>query len=192
MPRGPCVAALRERARRRRWRGARRGSPPHRRSSPTCSAGGLLYVAPSCLHRREPDWREFSADHAFVENALAGMRVLRTGKAGSLAARANAGGRGNRSPVRRQQGDWESVTEYRVARHRRRLTDAEALRADVAAELRRIGWPTPETVLVQDIHRGPHGGLSGRVRLSFAGAQPGPLAIGRTSHKGGGLFANAV
>ena len=151
----------------------------------------FLYVAPSWLHRGEPDWREFSADHRFVESVLEGMRVLRAGKAGRLVL-APMLVDAESDPLFAATRYWESVTEYRVARHRRRVTDEEALRVDVAAELRRVGWPKPETVLVQDIRRGPRGGLSGRVRLSFAAAQPGPLAIGRTSHKGGGLFANAT
>ena len=85
---------------------------------------------------------------------------------------------------------WESVTEYRVTRHRHRLADEQALRADIEAELRRIGWPMAETVLVHKVRRGRRGALSGRLRLSFAVAQRGPLAIGSTAHKGGGLFAN--
>lgn len=149
----------------------------------------LLYLAPSWLHRGAPEWREFSQDHGLVERALEGMRVLRAGRAGSLVLAptlVDAGTDPLFAPARR----WESVTEYRAARHRRRLTDEDALRADIAAELRRIGWPMAETVLVRDARRGPRGGLSGRVRLSFAVAQRGPLAIGRTAHKGGGLFGN--
>ncbi len=84
---------------------------------------------------------------------------------------------------------WQSVTDYYVTRHRRRLTDEEALKVDVQAELLRIGWPAPQTVEILAARRGPRGGLSGRLRLVFAAAQTGPLAIGRTAHKGGGLFA---
>ena len=168
--------------------GARDGAHRHIAVFADLRRRRLLYVAPSRLHRGEPDWREFSADHAFVENALAGMRVLRAGTAGSLIL-APMLVDAETDPLFAAARRWESVTEYRVARHRRRLTDEEALRADVAAELRRIGWPMAEDIFVQEVRRGRRGGLSGRVRLSFTVAHPGPLAIGRTAHKGGGLFA---
>ena len=149
----------------------------------------LLYIAPSWLHRGEPGWPEFSADHGFVEGALENMWALRAGKAGSLVL-APMLVDVETDPLFAATRHWESVTEYRVARHRRRLADEQALKADVAAELRRIGWPMAETALVREVRRGRRGGLSGRLRLSFAVAQPGPLAIGSTAHKGGGLFAN--
>ena len=82
------------------------------------------------------------------------------------------------------------MTDYDVARHRRRLDDEEALKADVLAELQRCGWPAPGAVEVSTARRGPRGGLSGRLRLTFAAAQAGSLLIGRTAHKGGGLFAH--
>ena len=86
---------------------------------------------------------------------------------------------------------WESASDYRVTRHRRRLTDEEALRTDVVAELARIGWPEPGALEILSVRHGPRGGLSGRLRLAFVTAQAGPLAIGRTMHKGGGLFAGS-
>lgn len=41
------------------------------------------------------------------------------------------------------------------------------------------------------MRRGPRGGLAGRLRLVFPTAQAGPLVIGRSAHKGGGLFAGS-
>ena len=148
----------------------------------------LLYIAPSWLHRGEPGWGEFSAYHGVAETALEGMRVLRAGKAGRLALepmRIDAGTDPLFAPAR----NWESVTEYRVTRHRRHLAEGEALKADLVAELRRIGWPILKTLVIREVRGGRRGGLAGRVRLSFGVAQPGPLAIGSTAHKGGGLFA---
>ena len=139
-------------------------------------------------HRGEPGWEEFSADHGVVETALEGMTVLRAGRAGRLRlapVRIDAGTDPLFAPARH----WESVTEDRVARHRRRLAEGEALKADLVAELRRIGWPMPKTLVIREARTGRRGGLAGRVRLSFGAAQPGPLAIGSTAHKGGGLFA---
>ena len=48
----------------------------------------------------------------------------------------------------------------------------------------------PEHITVLKVRRGPHGGLTGRLRLAFSTAQSGPLLIGATSHKGGGLFVS--
>ena len=148
----------------------------------------LLYIAPSWLHRGAPGWEEIRADHGVAAEALEGMTELRAGRAGRLTlapARLDAG----TDPLFAAARSWESVTEYRVARHRRRLTVEEALKADLVAELRRIGWPMPKTLVVREARRGRRGALTGRARLSFAVAQPGPLAIGSTAHKGGGLFA---
>ena len=149
----------------------------------------LLYVAPSLLHRGEPSWEDLREDHGIVEASLEGMRILRAAGAGRLAL-APMPLDPDTDPLFAAARHWESVTEYRATRHRRRLADEEALRADIAAELRRIGWPTADSVAVRDVRRGPQGGLLGRVQIAFAVAQPGPLVIGRTAHKGGGLFAN--
>ena len=148
----------------------------------------ILYIAPTLLHRDGVRMKEIAADHRLTERALEGMEVLRAGKAGRLVL-APAVLDAESDPLFMPSLVWESVSDYRVTRHRRRLADDEALTADVLAELRRIGWPAPEAVDVFVVLRGPGGGLSGRLRLSFASAQAGPLAIGRTAHKGGGLFA---
>ena len=60
--------------------------------------------------------------------------------------------------------------------------------AVVLAEFDRIGWPVPAAVEVLATRRGSRGGLTGRLRLVFSTAQKGPLAIGRTAHKGSGLL----
>ena len=44
----------------------------------------LLYIAPNRLQRRGVHWGDFGADHRLVERALAGLEVLRAGKAGQL------------------------------------------------------------------------------------------------------------
>ena len=149
----------------------------------------ILYVAPRRLQRDGVRRRDISKDHALVARALEGMDVLRAGKAGKLALESATVDPEN-DPLFAPARVWESVTEYAVTRHRRRLADVDALEADVAAELRRCGWPLPAAGGIQAtaVRRGPRGGLAGRLRLAFLTAQPGPLAIGRTAHKGGGWF----
>ena len=169
------------------------GSParsgPHRHVAvvPDLPRRRLLFVAPSLLQRGGVSWRQVRDDHAGLERSLEGMNVLRAGRAGRLVLALSALEVESDSlfgPSR----EWQSVTDYRVTRHRRRLTDKESLTADVVSELDRIGWPRPASIEVLSTRRGSRGGLSGRLRIAFAAAQRGPLAIGRTAQKGGGLF----
>ena len=149
----------------------------------------IVYIGPTRLQRRGVRWRDIEKDHRLTVRALEGMDVLYAGKAGRLKL-APAVLDAKSDPLFAMARGWESVTEYDVTRHRRRLGDEEALRADVAAELERCGWPRlpPDAMEVLAVRRGPRGRLSGRLRLAFSTAQPGPLLIGRTAHKGGGLF----
>ena len=170
---------------------ARSGIHRHIAVVPDLPRRRLLFVAPNKLQRGGVSWREVRDDHAGVDRALEGMTLLRAGRAGRLVLAPSAlDAEGD--PLFAPSREWESVSEYRVTRHRRRLGDEEALKADVVAELGRIGWPVPMMVEVLSARRGPRGGLSGRLRLTFAAAQEGPLVIGRTAHKGGGLFARAI
>ena len=148
----------------------------------------ILYVAPTRLHRGAVRWPDVAQDHRAVADELEGMEVLRAGRAGRLAL-APALLDPDDDPLFAPARVWESVTDYAVARHRRRLEAGEALKADAADELRRRGWPAPAEIEILDALQGPRGGLSGRLRLAFAAARAGPLILGRTAHKGGGLFA---
>ena len=152
--------------------------------------GRLLYIAPTRLQGRGVRWPEISADHRRVVQALEGMDVLRAGAAGRLKLAPTVLD-SESDPLFAPARTWESVTDYHVTRHHRRLRDEEALKADITAELERRGWPRvrPDSIEILALCRGPRGGLSGRLRLAFPTAQSGPLLIGRTSHKGGGLFA---
>ena len=148
----------------------------------------LLYVAPSELQRAGVRWQDIEALHRFVTGALEGMRLLRAGPAGCLTLVPTAVDR-ERDALFAPARVWESVTAYDVTRHHRGLDAADALRLDVGAEIERRSWPRPESIEVVATRRGPRGGLSGRLRLRFRTVQVGPLLIGRTAHKGGGLFA---
>ena len=150
----------------------------------------VLFIAPWRLWRGgdgAPD-RETRRVHERLAGALAGMDTLRAGAVGLLALAPAALDEAS-DPLLAPAREWESATAYRPARHARGLSDAESLAADVRAELRRAGRPKPAAVEILAVRRGPGGGLSGRLRLVFARAEPGPLALGRAAHKGGGLFA---
>ena len=150
----------------------------------------ILYIAPSELQRGGVRWRDVAAEHRRAADALEGMDVLRAGRAGCLTlvpAVVDPDG----DPLFAPAQVWESVTTYDVTRHHRGLNAEDALRLDLGAELERCGWPRlrPDSIEVLAVRHGPRGGLSGRLRLTFRTAQAGPLLIGRTAHKGGGLFA---
>ena len=149
----------------------------------------LLYIAPSELQRSGVRWRDIEAAHRLTAGALEGMDVLRAGPAGRLTL-VPAALDPDTDPLFARARVWESATVYDVTRHYRGPSAEDALRLDVAAELQRCGWPRlrPASIKVLAVHRGPRGGLSGRLRLTFRTAQAGPLLIGRTAHKGGGLF----
>lgn len=152
--------------------------------------GHILYFAPNLLQRQGVRWREIKREHDQVVRALEGMDVLRAGPAGRLTLVPTVIDQ-ECNPLFACAQVWESVTDYHVTRHRHRLSDEEALKADIIAELERRGWPllARDAIKVIAVRRGPRGGISGRLRLIFPTAQRGPLLIGRTSHKGGGLFA---
>ena len=167
---------------------ARGGGHRHVAIVPDLPRRRLLIVAPSLLQRSGVTWQEIRGDHVRLEQALEGMNVLRAGRAGRLIL-APAALETECDPLFATSRVWESVSDFRVTRHRRRMTNEDALKVDAVAELGRIGWPEPDTVEVLSVRRGSRGGLSGRLRFAFATAQAGPLAIGSTLHKGGGLFA---
>ena len=150
----------------------------------------MLFIAPNRLQRCGVDWREVADDHALLEHAIKSMTILRAGRSGRLSLSPIAL-EPECDPLFASSKVWKSVSDYHVTRHRRRLTDEEALRADAIAELARIHWPEPLAIRILFVQRGPKGDLSGRLKLEFATAQVGPLVIGRMSHKGGGLFAGS-
>lgn len=153
----------------------------------------FLYIAPNRLQHRGVLWSEVRGDHGLVGRALEGMDFLLAGKAGRLVV-GPATVDAESDPLFAPNRVWESVTDYSVTRHRhrRQLTDKEALKVDALGELRRCGWPIPESVEVLATLRGPRGGLTGRLRITFGVAQKGPLLLGRTAHKGGGLFVGSI
>lgn len=148
----------------------------------------ILYISPHKL-QRNGDWKKVARDHRKAERAMEGMDILRAGKAGRLVLSPSIVDEQD-DPMFAPARIWESVTPYDITRHRRHSDEREALRLDVISELQRVGWPriAPTDIEVTAIRCGQRGGLSGRLRLVFPTAQAGPLLIGRSMHRGGGLF----
>lgn len=145
----------------------------------------LVLIAPHRLERRAPYGQE-RRHLKSLELALDGFMQLRAGTAGCFGTRQVTCGDGD--PLLVGALRWTSVTPYAVTRHRRCASAYEALEADVVAECQRCGLPRPRvTVLAAEAI--PRCGLEGRVQLDFAVPVAGPIALGRTSRLGGGLFA---
>ena len=168
----------------------RGGSPaqsedPHLTFAFDPSTARLIVVAPHVVDRRTPTREEASALEA-LDASLADFRELRAGSSGKLTLRPyviDAGMDRLFAPSR----VWESVTPYQVTRHAKGVGAAEVLSADLLVECRRRGLPEPR-VAPRDLRGVPGVGLIGRARLSFEVAVQGPIILGRTRHRGGGLF----
>lgn len=145
-----------------------------------------LVLAPHRLARRH-GFAEERAQLAVLQEALQGLTDLRAGAAGRYAVHAGAALRDD-DPVICSSRVWESVTPYQVTRHRRMADAGQALTVDVQAECARCGLPAPKVIVLSA--QGLAGrGLQARLRLKFATAVAGPVALGRSSLLGGGLFA---
>lgn len=146
----------------------------------------LFVVAPHRLQGHPPKPGEFAALKK-LDTALQGLSDLRAGASGHLRL-AVAVIDTETDPLFHPARVWESVTDYHPTRHAKRMTQAEALVADVTAEIARRGLAQPEHIEVLGLQSGPRGGVAARLRLRFAVAVSGPLLFGRTRHMGGGLF----
>ena len=145
----------------------------------------LMVVAPHVADRRSPT--PFEAKYiATLETALTQLTEVRAGEAGHLQL--------SPQPVDVETDEvfapalvWESVTPYVVTRHARQKSPKQILIDDVRAECQRRGLRVP-SVTVLEYHGESRIGLTGRLRLTFKSAIPGPIMLGRSRHIGGGLF----
>lgn len=145
----------------------------------------LLVIAPELLDRRI---RHTNGKHlATLESALQNFDELRAGADGHLQIRRTSIDV-NRHRLFAPSHIWESVTPYQVNRHARQSTAQQTLKNDLLADCERRGLPRPEiTVLEWFAQAGV--GLQGRLRLIFKEATEGPIILGKTRHKGGGIFS---
>ena len=156
----------------------------------------LLIVPPDLLERGASGDPSVPQDNGTDDRAIAHqLRLLHRQMDGMTTLVAGSAGRLSLSSLSIYDEDallraslvWESVTPYRVTRHEKGSSAEEALASDVARDLRRRGLPLAK-VEVLDARTGPSGGVSGLLRLTFAHAVHGPILLGRTRHKGGGMF----
>ncbi|MCP5352274.1 MAG: type I-U CRISPR-associated protein Cas5/Cas6 [Chromatiales bacterium] len=148
----------------------------------------LLIIAPNRLRGRgaSPDERR---QLDVLDAAIQDLKALRAGPNGYLRLSAMTLNEAD-DPLFGLARCWESAAAYQPNRHAKRQSAEDALTQDIQHEVARRGLPRP-TVEVLHVHEGPRGGVSGRLRLTFATAQPGPLLLGKTRHLGGGLFKRA-
>jgi CRISPR-associated protein Csb2 len=145
----------------------------------------LLVMAPwFCDRSIDPDW---SVRQSF-DRVVSRLQIIRAGRLGVI----RLGPPTCFNPRDRLIGPartWQTQSRYRATRHAGRRKDpTAALVRDMTAECARRNLPRPE-VDVADFCALPNGGgLLAHVRLRFAIAIPGPLLLGRDSHRGGGLF----
>ncbi len=136
----------------------------------------LAVLAPPRLSRREGEIVDTLAE------ALNGFDDLRAGRAGRLRLEPCATEFLFATATR-----WRSVTPYQVRRHRKGVGAQEALRLDLLAACKEQLRAIPE-VDITEARGSPGRGLQGHARLHFPVAITGPLVLGRSAHRGGGLF----
>ena len=149
----------------------------------------ILIIAPHLLRRGNLVWGEgIKQEQSRLFTAIRHMDLLYAGKSGRLQLSLEEVDF-DADPVFSSGNTWENVTDYHVTRHRRHDDLEQSLRLDLVAELRRCKSPLPSEIEILATNRGRGGGVSGKFRLIFSESIKGPLLLGRTMHKGGGLFA---
>lgn len=132
------------------------------------------------------DGRGDARSDSRLEKALEELTEVRAGRAGLLTL--DPLGVADDDPLVAPSHRWVTVTPYRVERHAKAENAALAVELDVRAGCRVRRLPEPVRVVVRDLRARPGEGLEAHVELEFAVPVAGPLVLGRTCHKGGGLF----
>jgi CRISPR-associated protein Csb2 len=144
----------------------------------------LLLIAPHVFEHRSPA-RSEAKDWDVLERAMIGFQALRVG--GHVLRVTPTGVDFDGDPLFAPAREWESMTPYRVVRHRKLADAAAAVSADIVQECREARLPSV-TAQTREARGITGSGLTGRARLAFEVAVPGPILIGRDRHFGGGLF----
>lgn len=147
------------------------------------SSNSLLVMPPSAGN---VDEQYFANDHKELEIALRGLEIVRVPGIGKLDV--YSADLDTVSHLLEPSAIWRTLTPYTVCRHGKKMTAEEVIRRDVISECSRQGFPHPETIDVTS-WRAQHGlGLHAELKLTFANEIRGPILLGRTRHKGGGVF----
>jgi CRISPR-associated protein Csb2 len=146
----------------------------------------LLVIAPHVIDLRAATPEE-ERHLETLERALGGLCQLKAGSSGLLTIRPTTV-EVQTDPLFAASQNWESATPYRVTRHARGVTAKEAIQIDLRAECLRRGLPRPYDIQILSCSGVPGVGLEGRVLLRFQTAVKGPLLLGKSRYKGGGLF----
>ncbi len=166
--------------------GARVKSAEHPHLAFTCDLASqrVLIVSPSAqagtIGRREQDHLRT------LESALQRLHTVRAGRNGRLSLRESTLDDVN-DPLLRSSRTWTTVAPYCVSRHAKKTTAEEVIRRDVLTECSRRGLPQP-TIHISEWNAVPRIGLQAELTLTFATAVSGPILLGKTRYKGGGLF----
>ena len=147
----------------------------------------LIVAAPWAVDRRAG--RRSGRQRRFFGEVVRRLTELRAGPLGrfdGLVAESMGEGDALLGPANL----WIGRTPYIATRNLKKRDDpASFVKADVLAECRRRGLPSPTEVEVLNIRSGPRGGRpAATLKLRFATAVRGPILLGRDSHLGGGLF----
>lgn len=130
--------------------------------------------------------REIGRYLPVLHRAMEGMSELLAGSAGRLEL-APEHLEIERDPLWARSRRWISLTPYSVNRHRECGDAEQALTADIEASCRAANLPRASVRIVRAWGE-PGLGLSGMAEITFDVAVAGPLLLGRTRYKGGGLF----
>lgn len=143
----------------------------------------LVVATPQALDRRPPEDDERSHTRT-LESALGEFHHLVAGRSGAFTIMPV---HDPEAPLLRASQVWESVTDWRPGRHGKG-DSGDWISGDIRRDCALHGLPVPEAVEVLRRTEGRRGGLRARLRLHFAHMVTGPLCLGRTAMKGGGVF----
>ncbi|PTR09908.1 type I-U CRISPR-associated protein Csb2 (plasmid) [Cereibacter azotoformans] len=145
----------------------------------------LLVIPPHLADHRAQGTGEDAAMRDLAD-ALQGFTTLRAGRSGCLQLAADPVQ--DDDPLFCRARVWASVTRYQATHHPRGRPLDVVLKDDLSRELSRRGLPAAEVSVLKSGFN-PGGGLFAHLRLTFSHPVQGPVLLGRTLHKGGGLFA---
>jgi CRISPR-associated protein Csb2 len=122
-----------------------------------------------------------------LRDLLAGMTHVKAGRFGVLSVRSVT--LDDEDRLLHASRTWRSTTKWQPMRHRKTGSMEGDVRDDLLAEHRLQGLPEPTSIEILAAKRGARGGLEADLRLTYPVAVSGPLMLGRSAMKGGGLFA---